>query len=145
MAPKALGDSWRVDAGHSMTVKPWDHAMADANEEPVPGSAEEALRQELVYLWSDLDIAIRQTIRGPFTPPEAWSMHSLAVATRIIILSRLVGATPWEQVGYDRLLDGTYQRLLIAAGIEHTTPSLEDLRKMLDWKHGQREAARSGR
>lgn len=93
-------------------------------------------------LWGDLDIAIDQTIRGRFTPPGAWSVHALGLAARIIVLSRLVGATPWEQISPQRLLDGTYHRMLTAAGIQHAEPSEAGLQRMREWRDSQIAAAR---
>lgn len=124
---------------------PWARAVADAAEEPDPASAETAVRGELVNLWSDLDIAIDMTIRTSRTPPGAWSMGALSIAGRIIVLSRLVGATPWEQISQHRLLDGTYHGLLTDAGIEHTVPGEDDLRQMREWIDGQYAAARGDR
>ena len=120
----------------STLTEPWALAVSGAAGEPVPASAEEALRAELPRLWSDLDTAISQTVRTCRTPPGAWSVHALGLASRIILASRVVGATPWEQIGCSRLLDGTYQGLLTAAGIEHAEPGEDDLRQIRQWVQG---------
>lgn len=123
-------------------TEPWARAVADADDEEVPPDLLSALRDEIAALWRDLDTAIDQTIKGRFTPPDAWSMHALGLASRIIVLSRMAGATPWEQITYNRLLDGTYQGLMTAAGIEHAEPGEDELRQMREWTERQREAAR---
>lgn len=120
-----------------MTGRPWQRAVIDAADDR-PASAEAAVRDELSALWHDLDVAIGQTIRGRFTPPGAWSMHSIGIAERIIYMSRLVGATPWECVPYTRLLDGTYQGMMADSGIEHGEPGEVDLQSMRDWREGRR-------
>lgn len=108
---------------------PWARAAADAAGEETPADATAALRDELQALWSDLDTAIDATIRTSRTRPGAWSMHADGIAVRIIVLSRIAGATPWDQVPTTRLLDGTYQGLLTAAGIEHAAPDNDYLRR----------------
>lgn len=131
-----------ADGTARVATEPWARAVADAAGEETPAGAVAALRDELQALWRDLDTAIDATIRGRFTPPGAWSVHSDSIAVRIVVLSRLAGATPWEQVGPARLLDGTYQGLLTAAGIEHAEPGEDVLRRMRERREEWRAAAR---
>lgn len=131
--------------GKAVITEPWTLAVADAAEEEIPASPEDVIRDELRALWHDLDTAIDATIKTRFSAPGAWSVHAISIGVRIIILSQIAGATPWEQVPTSRLLDGTYQGMLTAAGIEHAEPGEDDLRQMREWIEGQREAARRGR
>lgn len=115
---------------------PWHRAVADAAEDETPASAEEAVRDELVNLWTDLDHAVSYAYNG------RWSMGCDNITGRIIRLSRVAGAIPWQQVPYPLLLSGTYHGILADAGIEHAEPGEDDLRKMQAWIDGQRAAVR---
>jgi len=117
-------------------TSPWHRAVADAAEEHAPADYAEAIRDELVRLWSDLGDDIRMAYKG------GWSVGCDNTAVRIIRLSRLVGATRWQDITYPVLLNGTYQGLMTDAGIPHEEPGEDDLRKMQEWIDGQRAAAR---
>ena len=71
-----------------------------------------ACREELVYLWGDLDEARRDAHEGQ------WSMGCDSLVERIKALTSLVGATPWEQVQIPLVEDGVYQRVHRELGIE---------------------------
>lgn len=73
---------------------------------------EDAVRAELVYLWSDLDTAVRFAHRG------CWSGACENVAYRIGMLSRLVGATSWREVQVPLVRSGVYERVHRDAGLE---------------------------
>jgi hypothetical protein len=112
-------------------TSPWHRAVAEAAKEPAPASVAEAIEGELVILWCDLDHAMRNAYRG------GWSINCDNIAARIIGLSRLVGATPWENISIPLLLDGVYQGLLTDAGIKHAAPGPDDILKMQQWRDAQ--------
>lgn len=114
----------------------WQRAIADADFEEGPGDYGQAVRDELVRLWGDLDEAVRMAHKG------CWSTGCDYVAFRIILLSRLAGATHWRDLSYPLLLDGTYQGLLTDAGIAHDEPGEEDLQMMRAFMDRQREAVK---
>lgn len=66
-------------------------------------------RVELVRLWGELGAA---RSRGR----EAW----LPVASAIVRLSRKAGALPWGDVPPGLVADGSYERLMAAAGVPFT-------------------------
>jgi hypothetical protein len=72
---------------------------------------DEASRAELTRLWGELGEA-RQRDR------EAW----LPVASAIVRLSREAGALPWREVPPGLVADGSYERLMAAAGVPFTLP-----------------------
>lgn len=57
-----------------------------------------------------------------------WSMACDWAVERIVTLSRLAGATPWDEVSVTLLLDGTYQGVLSAAGIPFEPPDMTEVR-----------------
>lgn len=77
-----------------------------------------AVHEELASLWHDLYEARRRA-----WPEDGWSIEAERKAERIVDLSRLVGATPWEQIQVTTLLDGAYERVYRNAGIEY--PSID--------------------
>ena len=88
----------------------WDAAVAVAGEEP-PADLPTAVAEELIALWSDLGEARRRAAgRG-------WSVECDGLVVRIVMLSRLAGATPWQHVPAALLADGTYQGILRSAGV----------------------------
>lgn len=108
-----------------MNEAPWALAIADvARDRPLNIIA--ACAEEVMVLWTDLDDAIRNTIRTCRSDENAWSVGALGIAVRIVHLSRFTGATPWTQVPMNRVLDGTWHGLLAAAGIPHTGPTAEE-------------------
>ncbi len=68
-------------------------------------------RAQLVRLWDGLAAA---RARGR----EAW----LPVASAIVRLSREAGALPWDEVPPVLVSDGSYERLMAAAGVPFTLP-----------------------
>ncbi len=102
---------------------PWDRAIADAAEDS-PAGLLSAARAELCDLWYDLGNARRAAING------SWSMQCDNVVVRIVHLSRLAGVTPWQQIPIPSLLDGTYQGVLSAAGLEFEPPDMDEVRRL---------------
>lgn len=68
---------------------------------------EEALREELQDLWSDLSNAIHYAYNG------TWSVQCDGLASRIQTLTKLVGPTAPENISYGLLREGqdVYERL----------------------------------
>lgn len=115
----------------------WDTAIAEATEYP-HASIEDAVHRELVLLWSDLAEARRMAYKG------RWSVGCDNPVTRIVQLSRAAGTwTPWQEISYPLLMDGTWQGITAAAGVTMPVPGEDDLRKMREWTDGQRLAVKS--
>lgn len=97
-----------------MTLPLPTHPLVDVHEDPdnYPDDLAGAVRSELEHLWHDLYLARRHAHN------TAWSMGCGNAAYRIVMLSRLVGPTPWGDVQVDLLLDGVYERVYQDAGIE---------------------------
>ena len=87
----------------------WDAAVAVAGEEP-PANLSAAVAEELIALWSDLSEALHRAAG------RCWSLECDGLVVRIVMLSRLAGATPWQHVPAWLLADGTYQGILRSAG-----------------------------
>lgn len=100
-----------------MSEQPWAQAVADAAED-APADATAAIFGELVDLWSDLAGQHHRALNS------FWSMGCDNLARRIVQLSRLAGATPWQEVQSELLLNGVYQGLLTSAGIPFAEPDL---------------------
>jgi hypothetical protein len=93
----------------------WDAAVAVAGEEP-PTHLVAAVAEELIALWSDLGEALRRAAsRGR-------SVECDGLVVRIVMLSRLAGATPWPHVPASLLADGIYQGILRSAGVMFAPP-----------------------
>ena len=71
--------------------EPWDAAVAVAGDGP-PADLSAAAAEELIALWSDLSQALRRAAR------QRWSVECDGLVVRIVMLSRLTGATPWQHV-----------------------------------------------
>jgi hypothetical protein len=95
---------------HSDRPQPWLRAVSAADEAP-PADLLAAVAEELVALWSDLASEIRQARGG------CWSVECDALVVRIVMLSRLAGATSWEWIPAELLTSGVYQGVLDAAGL----------------------------
>ena len=96
----------------------WDAAVAVAGEEP-PADLLAAAAEELIALWSDLGAALRRAAgRG-------WSVECDGLVVRIVMLSRLAGATPWPHVPAWLLADGIYQGILRSAGVTFAPPGTD--------------------
>ena len=89
---------------------------------------EDAVRDELVSLWADLDTAIRHAVDGQ------WSMQCDWVTDRIKQLTQLVGPTPWEQVQISLLEGGIYQRIHAELGVcgEVDMARVAEIRAIID-------------
>jgi len=112
-----------------MGSEKWAKVVQRAGEKPMSG-LEEAARDELTALWSDLDEAMAFAIDGE------WSMRCDWLTGRIVTLSRLVGVTPWLDIPYTVLLNGAYQGIMAAAGLAFEAPGEDDLRRMQAWRRG---------
>ena len=93
----------------------WDAAVAVAGEEP-PADLLAAAAEELIALWSDLAEALRRAAR------RGWSAECDGLVVRIVMLSRLAKATPWQHVPASLLADGIYQGILRSAGVMFAPP-----------------------
>jgi hypothetical protein len=69
-------------------------------------------REELAWLWSDLDAARRRAYHGQ------WSVTCDNLVERIKNLTSLTGPTPWDNVPIPLLEADIYQRVHEELGIE---------------------------
>jgi hypothetical protein len=95
-------------------------ALAYHLAEP-PGTLEDAARDELVALWSDLADAQEHALDGQ------WSIGCEWITARIARLSRLVGPVDWQAVGMSTVLDGTFVAVSDAIGVPYAKPTDADL------------------
>lgn len=72
-----------------------------------------ALTGEQVWLWGDLEVAVRTAHNG------VWSLRCDDLARRIIRIARIVGATAWADVPVTLLRSGLYERILAGAGVPY--------------------------
>jgi hypothetical protein len=100
---------------------PWTNAVADAKADP-PATGADAIAAELIDLWNDLAVARRDALRG------CWSMQCDNIVTRIVVLSRLVGATNWVHIPLTLLDAGCYQGILTTAAIDFEAPDMDVVR-----------------
>lgn len=108
------------------TGNPWDRVVREELAEPRPDLMT-AIREELEALWSDLS-AVSRARRYAYR--DRWSMQCDWLVSRIVTLTRLAGATPWEKIQPDLLLDGTYAGILEATGAVFGQPDLGAVRAM---------------
>jgi len=73
---------------------------------------EQVAREELSFLWGDLNTARRNAYRGQ------WSIQCDHIVGRIETLTPLFGPTPWDEIQIPLLEDGIYQRIHAELGIE---------------------------
>jgi hypothetical protein len=78
----------------------------------------EACKEELWFLWRDLDEAFDRAINC------TWSINALHVKERIHALTRLVGPIDWEDVVINLIENGVYQQVHAEVGIE-VKPDME--------------------
>jgi hypothetical protein len=93
----------------------WATAVAEAGEQP-PADLSAAVAEELIALWSDLGQAIQRAA------DRAWSVECDGLVVRIVMLSRLTEATPWQWIPASLLDSGVCQGILELAGIAFTPP-----------------------
>ena len=93
----------------------WDAAVAVAGEDP-PADLPVAVAEELIALWSDLSQALGRA------GGRRWSVECDGLVVRIVMLSRLAGATPWQHVPASLLAEGVYQGILGSAGVMVVSP-----------------------
>ena len=98
----------------------WAAAVAAAGEQP-PADLPAAAAEELIALWSDLGEAIRRAAG------RSWSVECDGLVVRIVMLSRLTTATPWQWIPAPLLASGVYQGVLESAGIAVTPPSMAEI------------------
>ena len=101
----------------------WDAAIAAAGEQP-PADLRAAAAEELIALWSDLDEAVRRAGR------RSWSVECDGLVARIVMLSRLTEATPWQWVPVPLLDSGVYQGILQSAGLAFTPPCPDEIHRV---------------
>jgi hypothetical protein len=94
----------------------WDAAVAVAGDGP-PTDLPAAAAEELIALWSDLSQALRRASR------QRWPTECDGLVVRIVLLTRLTTATPWQQVPASLLADGIYQGILQSAGVAFAPPA----------------------
>jgi hypothetical protein len=107
-----------------MTMDEITRAVHQALENP-PDDLEAAARQILPDLWSDLDEAKRSAING------RWSMACDWITRDIVILSRLAGVTPWQEIPTRLLTDGVYQSIMREAALPFEEPDMALVRDTL--------------
>ena len=93
----------------------WHAAVAVAGEEP-PADLPAAVAEELMALWSDLSQALGRA------GGRRWSVECDGLVVRIVMLSRLTSATPWQHVPASLLAEGIYQGILRSAGVMFASP-----------------------
>ena len=98
----------------------WAAAVAAAGEQP-PADLPSAAAEELIALWSDLGEAIRRAVG------RSWSVECDGLVVRIVMLSRLTTATPWQWIPAPLLASGVYRGVLESAGIAVTPPSMAEI------------------
>jgi hypothetical protein len=102
----------RYGRGGAAVGECWAAAVAAAAEDP-PGDLRAAVAEELVALWSDLGEALRRAGRS-------WSTECDGLVVRIVMLSRLAGATSWPWIPESLLASSIYQGILRSADITFT-------------------------
>jgi len=98
----------------------WAAAVTVAGEQP-PADLSAAVAEELVALWSDLGEAIR------LAADRSWSVECDGLVLRIVMLSRLTAATPWQWIPVPLLATGVYQGVLKSAGIAFAPPCMAEI------------------
>ena len=92
----------------------WAAAVAVAAEDR-PADLRVAVAEELVASWSDLGEALRRASRS-------WLIECDGLVVRIVMLSRLSGATSWEWIPESLLASRVYQGILESADITFAQP-----------------------
>jgi len=98
----------------------WDAGITAAGEQP-PADLLAAVAEELIALWNDLAEAMRRA------GAQSWTVECDGLVVRIVMLSRLTSATPWEWIPASLLTSGAYQGILQSAGITFAAPSLDEI------------------
>lgn len=86
-----------------------------------------AAKWELVCLWGDMDEAQLAALNG------SWSIRMEHVQDRILTLTKIVGACPWQHIQIRILKNGLYEKVHLDAGLMFPT---------IDWKIVNEIAAR---
>jgi len=95
----------------------WAAAVAAAGEAP-PADLSAAVAEELIALWSDLCQAQRRAAG------RSWPVECDGLVVRIVMLSRLTTATPWQWIPMPLLTNGVYQGILRSADAAFTLPDI---------------------
>jgi hypothetical protein len=95
----------------------WAVAVAAAGEAP-PADLSAAAAEELIALWSDLCEALRRA------GGRSWPAECDGLVVRIVMLSRLTTATPWQWIPMPLLTSGVYQGILRSADVAFTPPDI---------------------
>jgi hypothetical protein len=95
----------------------WAAAVAAAGEAP-PADLSAAVAEELIALWSDLCEALRRAAG------RSWPVECEGLVVRIVMLSRLTTATPWQWIPMPLLTNGVYQGILRSADVASTLPDI---------------------
>jgi hypothetical protein len=112
----------------------WDTAVAAAGEGP-PADLPAAVTEELIALWSDLGEARRRAAG------RSWSAECDGLVVRIVMLTRLTMATPWQWIPAPLLESGVYQGVLESAGIAFTPPGTAETHGGRGARHKDRRTA----
>ncbi|MFC6080960.1 hypothetical protein [Sphaerisporangium aureirubrum] len=104
-------------------------AITSASEGPA--TLEAAAQEELMRLWGDLHAAVRDARDG------CWSVGCENAAYRVAMLTRSLGRpTPWQQIPFELLESGLYQRFHELIGMTVEPPAPEWMAE----ERGRREA-----
>lgn len=79
------------------------------------------LREELVDLWSDFNDAVNfNMVRNldPLNEGSGWSIRMCGLADRIASITLLVGSPSWENIQVDLLLNGWWDAVHAARGLD---------------------------
>lgn len=95
----------------------------------IPDDLAAAARIELIHLWHDLSVGRQQAANG------VWSMGCDNTLYRIVLLSRLAGATSWRDVPVVLIVDGVYQQLYEQAGIPYEPIDMDRARETHERNH----------
>ncbi|WHT21001.1 hypothetical protein N8J89_08020 [Crossiella sp. CA-258035] len=89
----------------------------------------QALRHLLALSWHDLSYARHSATNGE------WSIQCEDIVRRIMGITRLVGPTPWDEIPASVLLNGWYQRIHKAIGVDSPVTE-DDMRRARELAHG---------
>ena len=109
----------------------WGAAVAAAGEAP-PADLSAAVAEELIALWGDLCEAQRRAAG------RSWPAECDGLVVRIVMLTRLTTATPWQWIPMPLLTSGVYQGILRSADIAFTPPDIAGTRSASRGRRRQR-------
>jgi hypothetical protein len=97
----------------------WAAAVAAAGEAP-PADLSAAVAEELIALCSDLCEAQRRAAG------RSRSAECDGLVMRIVMLTRLTTATPWQWIPMPLLTNGVYQGILRSADVAFAPPDIAE-------------------